>query len=533
MNLEQREVTTYTRLKEEASQDRLWRRRTLCLVGGLLVFRLIFTAVVPLDLVHDEAYYWDWSRQLDWGYYSKPPMIAWLIALSTRLLGSTPLAVRLPSVLLGTGGLLLVYLLATRMYGSKAGFWAALLSAATPGNTALGLLMTIDAPFLFCWSASLYCLWRFLQPGANRPLWLLAGTLATGLGILSKQTMLGFIPLSGLFLLTGRDDRREFLRPSVWMWALGGLLFLAPVIWWNWQHDWITVQHTGGHFAGEDVTLWKRLSRFGEFIASQFGVVSPVTCGLCIAAGALGLGHFRRLARRERFLICFSAVPMVGVLCLALTQRVEANWPAAFYPAAVILMVGWALGQLPTWRALGDGARSLRQAAIAGALCVLVTYAASFGCGLQGSKLDPAVRLRGWREVGQQMGAALDGMPRPRDTFLLFVTSRAPASEAAFYMPQQPRVHVWSSSGDIDSQYDIWGGPQGKDGWDAMIVSSPKRPLPPELHGQFDAIEPAGEVQVPIGHGRRHVYHVWRGVNYRQANRGVRVAGQPESRWQR
>jgi undecaprenyl-diphosphatase len=529
MALEPHAVQHRANPDEVRDDDRRWWRRTLWVVGGLLMFRLAFTAVAPLDLVHDEAYYWDWSRQLDWGYYSKPPMVAWLIALSTNLLGSSPWAVRLPSILLGTGGLLLVYLLAARLYGGRAGFWATVLSAATPGNAALSLLMTIDAPLLFCWSAALICLWRFLQRGPDRTLWLVLGTIVTGLGILSKQTMLGFIPLSGFFLLTGSEDRREFLRPGVWIWVLGSLLFLTPVIWWNWQHDWITVQHTGGHFAGEAVGFWKRMSHFGEFLASQLAVVSPVTCGLCIAAGVLSLVGFRRLERRERFLTCFSAVPMLGVLGLALTQRVEPNWPAAFYPTAVILMVGWALGHVPARRTLRDGARSLRHALVTGVLFTLVAYAATFGCGLQGSRLDPAVRLRGWQAVGLEMGAALDRMPRPSDTFLLFVTGRAPASEAAFYMPQQPQVHLWNGSGKISSQYDVWGGPHGKLGWDAMIVSSPKRPLPAEVGALFDAIEPAGEIQVSIGHGRHHLYHVWRGVGYREPTAVETVASQPDT----
>ncbi len=495
--------------------EQFWWRRTLYVVGGLLLFRLIFAAIVPLDLVHDEAYYWDWSRQLDWGYYSKPPMIAWLIALSTSLAGSSAWAVRLPAVLLSTTGLLLVHLLAARLYGGRAGFWAVILSAATPGNTALSLLMTIDAPFLFCWSASLYCLWRFLQRDSDRNKWLLAGIVATGLGILCKQTMLGFIPLSGFFLLTSPEDRREFLRGGVWLWIVGSLLFLVPVVWWNWQHDWITAQHTTGHFTGQDVDLLKRLSRFGEFLAGQLGVVSPITCGLCFTAGGLALWSFPRLGRRERFLTCFSAVPMVGVLCLAATQRVQPNWPAAFYPTALILVVGWALGHVPTLRSLRDGSRSLRHALMVGTLFAVVTCAATFGWGLQGSKLDPAVRLRGWRQVGVKMGEALDQMPRPDDTFMLFTTGRAAASESAFYMPQKPQVFLWNPTGNIYCQYDVWGGPYGREGADAMIVSAPDCPVPPKLRQMFDDVQPVGEVNVVIGHGRSHEFTIWRGSRYR------------------
>ena len=52
-----------------------------------------------LELSPDEAHYWEWSRRLDWSYYSKGPFVAYLIALSTAIGGATELFVRLPAVL--------------------------------------------------------------------------------------------------------------------------------------------------------------------------------------------------------------------------------------------------------------------------------------------------------------------------------------------------------------------------------------------------------------------------------------------------
>src|SRR5690349_13879219 len=73
------------------------------LVAGLVI--LISAALslayvwvrCPLDLAPDEAHYWDWSRHIDWCYYSKGPLVAWLIRLSCELFGD--LSVQL------TGGL--------------------------------------------------------------------------------------------------------------------------------------------------------------------------------------------------------------------------------------------------------------------------------------------------------------------------------------------------------------------------------------------------------------------------------------------
>src|SRR3954452_24807289 len=73
----------------------------------------------PLDLAPDEAHYWDWSRHLDWSYYSKGPLVAYLIAGSCRLFGAWSeahtgdlmFAIRLPAVICGSGLLISLYLL--------------------------------------------------------------------------------------------------------------------------------------------------------------------------------------------------------------------------------------------------------------------------------------------------------------------------------------------------------------------------------------------------------------------------------------
>ena len=57
------------------------------LIGVLTVARLVTLFVTPIGLYPDEAQYWLWSRVLDWGYFSKPPMIAWLIRATTALGG--------------------------------------------------------------------------------------------------------------------------------------------------------------------------------------------------------------------------------------------------------------------------------------------------------------------------------------------------------------------------------------------------------------------------------------------------------------
>ena len=248
-------------------------RVTLALVAMVSLLRLLYLAFLcPYELVADEAQYWDWSRRLDICYYSKGPGIAWLIAASTRILGSTEWTVRLPAVLCGAVAALAVARLAMLLTkgDSRAGFYAAALILLTPAYQATALLMTIDAPFLACWALALFAAshvvaslhrWpsRTREPSAHgRPntsstrsilgWWLVLG-LALGIGMLFKYTMLLFLPGLLVFCVLRRLslhwDRRALMGAMLMLAVLGTCAI--PVVVWNHRHDWPTYRHLLGN----------------------------------------------------------------------------------------------------------------------------------------------------------------------------------------------------------------------------------------------------------------------------------------------
>src|SRR5579875_3271650 len=96
-----------------------------CLILGSAALHLFYLAHhCPLDLAPDEAHYWDWSRHLDWSYYSKGPLIAYLIrggcelagAWSEQHTGSLAFAIRLPAVVCGSLLLVSLYVLTVQVY---------------------------------------------------------------------------------------------------------------------------------------------------------------------------------------------------------------------------------------------------------------------------------------------------------------------------------------------------------------------------------------------------------------------------------
>jgi len=193
-----------------------------------------------------------------------------------------------------------------------------------------------------------------------------------------------------------------------------------------------------------------------------------------------------------------------------------------------VLLVGVVLKrvELPVWPRVPAGA--LRRAVVVGAIAAAITYAVPFGGGLQGTRWDAAVRLRGWSEVGRKVAQQLSALPRPRHSFIVVTAGRAVASEVAFYTPGQPRVYLWTSGDTVLSQYDLWEGPVDKLDWDALIITEAGTAPPANLRAAFARVEDRGTVHIPIGAGRSHRYQLWRGVDlHGWPPKRTAIAGRP------
>ena len=71
-------------------------RFVLLVLLGLTLLRTSVVAISPLELGVDEAQYWLWSQSPDFGYFTKPPLIAWIIGVAHWAFGHSTMAVRLP-----------------------------------------------------------------------------------------------------------------------------------------------------------------------------------------------------------------------------------------------------------------------------------------------------------------------------------------------------------------------------------------------------------------------------------------------------
>ena len=177
------------------------------------------------DFSGDEAEFWAWSRRLDWSYFLRGPLIAWLIRLATEslgplsrwLTGSLMFALRLPAIVLGALTAWGIFRLGSLTTGSpRSALFAVLLLPAVPVLAIGGVLMTCDTPLVCCWTWAAVWTFRAIADRQAARAWIAAGLIGA-LGVLAKYTMLAFPASVGLFLVLSPRRRRQLIEPGYWV----------------------------------------------------------------------------------------------------------------------------------------------------------------------------------------------------------------------------------------------------------------------------------------------------------------------------
>ncbi|HKP77837.1 MAG TPA: glycosyltransferase family 39 protein, partial [Phenylobacterium sp.] len=321
-------------------------RGAILLTAALTLARLVALFRTPLELYPDEAQYWLWSRTLDFGYYSKPPVIAWAIWATTAIGGDAEAWVRLSACLFQAGATLVVFLIGRRLYGAAVGLAAAALYGLMPGIQLSALVAATDAPLLFFLGLTILAYVTLLEATGRRRVLLAAGLgAALGLAFLSKYAAVYFVIGLAIHLAVSRQARAAWTLPAAAA-ALGALAaMLAPNLAWNAAHGFATFQHTAANAAWSGVQLFN-LAEMATFVISQFGVFGPVPLGALIVGLVLAVRR-RRLDPNDLTLLCFTLPPLVIVTAQAFISRANANWSGAGYLAGAILVAAW----LMRWRA--------------------------------------------------------------------------------------------------------------------------------------------------------------------------------------
>ena len=325
------------------AEHRGWFAPALAVVGAVTLARIVLLALNRTDLFVDEAQYWLWGQELAFGYYSKPPLIGWVIRASTELAGSdAAFWVRLPAPLLHAATALILGRIAAGLWGRGAGVVAAASYVTLPMVAVASLLISTDT-VMFPFLAAALGLWLWLMSGqAARPVAVATGAgAALGLAFLGKYAAVYYLLLATVAAL--HPLWRPGARPALA--ALGAFALVAlPNVIWNLMNGLTTVSHTmdnAGWIKGGAVALHP--GRAAEFLVAQLGVFGPVA--FVLLAG-LALRRLAGPVPRVPGLLILLSVPIVALIAVqGLLERAYANWAAAAYVAGTLAIVPWLSGR--------------------------------------------------------------------------------------------------------------------------------------------------------------------------------------------
>ena len=435
----------------------------------VVVYRLVCIHFTGLPLFYDEAHYYFWSLSPEFGYFSKPPVVAWLIQLSTAVLPVSEFSVKLFAPVLYGASALLVMAIGTECYDRSTGALAALLFISMPLVSFNSLFITTDAPLLFCWSLASW----FAIRAIKRNQWIdwLATGIATGFGLLSKYTMV-LLPLSlFLYLLTSREHRQLLGSPRSWLGLVLAVLIYLPNLWWNQQHAFISFQHT------QEISQLDRSllhpSRLFEFIGGQllaFGIVAM------FFFVKLALQKQRYLHQPTRFLLFLTLPGLLGFCLLSLLSRANQNWAAPVYVSASVLAAHMLLGRAKLWSALALGLNVLVMSGF------YHYHSVQSLAGIEiNRRNDPYHRLLGWRELGNQLSHWQQRYPQAQ----LLAEKRKLLAYFGFYSTPRFAGHVaiWNPHNRVSNQYHITANLSDADTGPYLFVS--EHPLPAATLSRF------------------------------------------------
>lgn len=522
-------------------EERQWIHLGYVFLLILFLFRVAYLNSGVIELSKDEAYQWLWSKHLALSYYSKPPLIAWLQFVGTRLFGDTELGVRFFAPFLAFAGGVIILRFIGREVGSRPAFWTLVALSAAPLPVIGTILFTVDAPLVFSWTAAMVYGWRAVQRTGRLRDWIWTGVWI-GFGFLSKYAgLLQWIPLV-LFILLWVPARVHLRRPGLYVGLLVSLVFTVPVLVWNAQHDWITLTHLENR-AGLTQQWRPTLRFFTDFTLSELGLLNPVfACGI-IWASVISWKH--RKSNPVLFYLFLMGVPLfLGFALYSFRARVYPNWVA---PAVVPLFcMLFACGHY-RWQASG---RLLRKGLIVGLAIgiplVVILHKSEFVGKVAGRHLppeaDPLRRVRAWRETAAVVADARKKLEAEGKPVFVIGDHYGITSLLTFYTPDakaaldtKPMIFCRSSP-KPSNQFYFWPGYKDlRRGENAIYVAEldpyklqsgwfwrwirgkpvlhaqqvPERPVPPkDLVAEFASVEDLGMREIEW-RGRGVYRRIW------------------------
>lgn len=381
--------------------------RCLVLGGALFLATLVVKVYVALhlDLFGDGAYYWVQAQHLAWSYSEVPYATALLVWLGTGLVGDTLLGTRAAFLIIGSTLPWLIYTLAKPITGQKDALDAAGFVLITPIFATLGIMALPDVPMLAICIAGLATFERATRTG--RLSWWVVTGLLIALGFGTHYRFVLFPVCVGLYLLLTSQGRSCWRTPGPWVAAAIAIPGLAPIAYFNWVHDFASIQ-----FNYQDRHEWVFHADGLLYLVKQAGVVTPLIFVALIGALMHALRAWKRGDHRAGLIAIFGGVPLFLFSVLAPWadfRSTSEHWALVSYPPLIVF--------LPTAiRGLGPRLRRIVPASGLVFLALGLVYlvaAANYGALPQPVQRLVTNKLSGWSEVGRRTEQHLDSTGVP------------------------------------------------------------------------------------------------------------------------
>ncbi len=465
-------------------------KKTLLFLSIILLYRILVLYDLPYDFYFDEAYYWFWSKNLSFGYYSKPPMIAWIIKLSSLLCKESEFCIKLPSSILYFLSSIFIYLSAKELYDEKTAFYSSVLFFTLPSVFLSSVIISTDSVFLFFWSLSLYLFIKALKSD-KLTIWVLLGA-SVGLGLLSKYTMILFA--LGAIFYAAFFKRELFKKAGIYITAFVSFLIFLPNLVWNFQNGFVTFLHTKDNADIREFAL--HFDKMAEFLASQLGVFGPLFFILLLY---LLFGFKKRKRDSGYALLWFFITPLLFLITvISVLSRAHANWSAPIYIAASILVARYLIERSKIFLLnIFIGLNILLGISI----YRFDTITALLNVELN-SKNDPYKKVRCWRESAEEIEKVI----RTKKATPIF-DERMSMSEFIYYLNPHPLdAFFWNPSKKTENYFALIRDLNERKGDDFWFVSSKKRD---DLEKYFRKVTLVKKIDIRIHKDYHRVYYIY------------------------
>lgn len=463
----------------------------------ITLIRIILLFTSQLNLGPDETQYWYWAQTPAFGYFSKPPMIAWVISATTSVFGDAEWAVRLSSPLFHLGTAFFLFATTAHLFDRKIAFWVGTGWLLMPGIAFSSALITTDVPLLFFWSGALYFFARILvetKPGFDEPSLGLGALLGAfiGLGFLSKYAMIYFVVAMTITVLVSKAITRKRVWQTLSIAITLAVFIFLPNVLWNADNNFQTLSHTAANANwGADMFHPEEL---GEFLSSQIAIGGPIVLGAFIAF--LIVGWRNSSNGHARLLLAFALNPLFIVSVQAILSRAHANWAATAYPAVIIIATVWLYrARLYNWLIASHGFNLIMAIGLSIGLSSFVIIDQ---VGLSNS----VKRTRGWDIQGPEVAKLAQNYD------VVMADDRELTGQLLYYADLSERgVRAWNSNNAVDSHYEAFHAFVPGEAQTLLYVTQNQDAI--AVTPLFETVDLIGQTSVDLKRGRSRTLYMF------------------------